>query len=64
MVNRINRAIDLLAQDQAIYYVGGHTGHTLTYASGGQDANAWAAQVKSQRQAHPIVLNPGDWLDM
>jgi hypothetical protein len=23
----INRAIELLAQDQALYYVGGHTGH-------------------------------------
>jgi hypothetical protein len=31
MSSRINRAIELLAQDQPIYYVGGHTGHTLTY---------------------------------
>src|SRR5438876_8741576 len=45
MVNRINRAIELLAQDQAIYYVGGHTGHPLTYASGRQDANAWADYI-------------------
>jgi hypothetical protein len=39
MAHRINRAIELLAQDQAIYYVGGHTGHPLTYGSGRQDAN-------------------------
>ena len=26
---RINRAIEQLAADQAIYYVGGHTGHVL-----------------------------------
>jgi 4-hydroxy-2-oxoheptanedioate aldolase len=45
MVNRINRAIELLAKDQAIYYVGGHTGHTLTYASGRQDAHTWADYI-------------------
>ncbi len=45
MVHRINRAIELLAQDLAIYYIGGHTGHTLTYASGRQDANTWADYI-------------------
>ena len=30
MPSRINRAIELLAQDQAIYYVGAHSGHILT----------------------------------
>ena len=45
MVNRINRAIELLAKDQAIYYVGGHTGHTLIYASGRQDAHTWADYI-------------------
>ena len=34
MANRINRAIELLAGDQAIYYVGGHSGHVLTHAQG------------------------------
>ena len=34
MTSRINRAIELLAQDQPIYYVGGHTGHVLTYEQG------------------------------
>jgi 4-hydroxy-2-oxoheptanedioate aldolase len=45
MVHRINRAIELLAQDQAIYYVGGHTGHTLTYAAGRADAHTWADYI-------------------
>src|SRR5689334_5669196 len=42
MPNRINRAIELLAQDQAIYYDGPHSGHVLTYAQGREDAATWA----------------------
>ncbi len=42
MAGRINRAIELLAQDQAIYYVGAHTGHILTRAQGSEDAGIWA----------------------
>ena len=42
MANRINRAIELLAGDQAIYYVGGHSGHVLTRAQGREDADTWA----------------------
>ena len=42
MAHRINRAIELLAQDQAIYYDGAHTGHVLTYAQGSEDAGTWA----------------------
>lgn len=42
---RINRAIELLAQDQAIYYDGPHTGHVLTYAQGKQDAGTWADYI-------------------
>ena len=34
MASRINRAIELLAQDQAIYYVGGHTGHAVIFDRG------------------------------
>ena len=30
MAERINRCIELLAQDQAIYYEGPHSGHVLT----------------------------------
>ena len=42
---RINRAIELLAQDQAIYYAGAHTGHVLTHDQGRADAHSWADYV-------------------
>jgi 4-hydroxy-2-oxoheptanedioate aldolase len=45
MTSRINRAVELLAQDQPIYYVGGHTGHVLTYEQGRQDAATWADYI-------------------
>ena len=45
MASRINRAVELLAQDQAIYYVGGHSGHTLTYSQGREDAHSWADYI-------------------
>ena len=42
---RINRAIELLAQDQAIYYDGPHSGHVLTHAQGLIDAESWADYI-------------------
>jgi 4-hydroxy-2-oxoheptanedioate aldolase len=45
VTQRINRAIELLAQDQAIYYLGGHSGHVLTRAQGCQDAHTWADYI-------------------
>ena len=45
MASRINRAIELLQQDQAIYYTGGHSGHVLTYAQGCDDALTWADYI-------------------
>ena len=45
MAARINRAIELLQQDQAIYYVGPHSGHVLTYQQGKQDARTWADYI-------------------
>jgi 4-hydroxy-2-oxoheptanedioate aldolase len=45
MSGRINRALELLEQGQAIYYVGGHSGHTLTYEQGKQDAHTWADYI-------------------
>ena len=45
MASRINRAIELLVQDQAIYYVGNHTGHVLTAAQGREDAGTWADYI-------------------
>ncbi|MBV9251614.1 MAG: hypothetical protein JO227_20505 [Acetobacteraceae bacterium] len=45
MANRINRAIELLQRDQAIYYMGAHSGHVLTYEQGRQDAPTWADYI-------------------
>lgn len=45
MPTRINRAIALLAQDQAIYYDGAHSGHVLTHAQGMEDAATWADYI-------------------
>src|SRR5580693_8180924 len=45
MPNRINRAIELLQQDQAIYYTGGHSGHVLTYSQAYEDAHVWADYI-------------------
>ncbi len=45
MTVRINRAIELLAQDQAIYYDGPHSGHVLTYDQGRKDAATWADYI-------------------
>ncbi len=45
MGSRINRAIELLEQDQAIYYAGAHTGHVLTYEQGREDAHTWADYI-------------------
>jgi 4-hydroxy-2-oxoheptanedioate aldolase len=45
VASRINRAIELLAQDQAIYYLGAHTGHVLSRAQGREDAATWADYI-------------------
>ena len=45
MGKRINRAIELLADGQPVYYMGAHTGHTLTYESGREDAATWADYI-------------------
>jgi 2-keto-3-deoxy-L-rhamnonate aldolase RhmA len=42
MASRINRAIELVEQDQAIYYDGAHSGHVLTHEQGRHDAATWA----------------------
>ncbi|MBV8617011.1 MAG: hypothetical protein JOY66_24995, partial [Acetobacteraceae bacterium] len=45
MAERVNRAIELLEQGQAIYYTGAHSGHTLTRAQGRADAGTWADYI-------------------
>jgi len=44
-VGRINRAIERLEQDRAIYYTGHHTGHELTHAAGLRDGGTWADYI-------------------
>src|SRR6476659_3641967 len=45
MAMRINRAIELLAQDQPLYYSGPHTGHVLTREQGKKDAHIWSDYI-------------------
>ena len=45
MAKRINRAVELLAQDQPIYYTGAHSGHVLTHEQGEKDATTWADYI-------------------
>ncbi|NKB66936.1 MAG: hypothetical protein GKR89_07745 [Candidatus Latescibacteria bacterium] len=45
MASRVNRAVELLSQDQPIYYTGAHTGHVLTYEQGLKDAGTWADYI-------------------
>ena len=67
--HRINRAIELLPQDQAIYYPGPHSGHVLTYAQGKEDLGTWAdyinvgwSMVRSTWRAWPSLMRGlGRW---
>jgi L-ascorbate metabolism protein UlaG (beta-lactamase superfamily) len=38
--------------------------HYNTWPLLNQDANAWAAQVRQQTTATPVVLKPGEWMDV
>ena len=45
MLRRINKAIELLEQDQPIYYLGSHSGAELTFAAGQQMAKTFADHI-------------------
>ncbi len=45
LVPRINRVIELLAADQAVYYIGEHSGHVLTTAQAVDEAATWADYI-------------------
>src|SRR5215831_3597686 len=45
MGKRLSRCVELLEQDQAIYYDGTHSGHVLTHAKGRTDAGTWADYI-------------------
>lgn len=38
--------------------------HYNTFPGIAQDANAWAARVKNETKAEPVILQPGEWFDI
>jgi L-ascorbate metabolism protein UlaG (beta-lactamase superfamily) len=38
--------------------------HYNTFPPIAQDADAWAARVKNETSAEPVVLQPGDWFEL
>ena len=65
MADRINRAVELLEQDQPIYYMGPHTGHVLTYDQGRADAQTWAdyINVGMSATAESVKKSLAVWID-
>ena len=45
MPKRVNKAVELLSQDQPIYYTGSHTGANLTYEEGKAMSKTWADYI-------------------
>jgi hypothetical protein len=45
MAHRINRAIEALSEDRAIYYTGIHSGHVLTLEQGRADGRGAGCQA-------------------
>jgi L-ascorbate metabolism protein UlaG (beta-lactamase superfamily) len=52
------RAVKLIAPKQVVPI------HFNTFPLIAQDAPAWAARVKAETKSVPVVLAPGDWLDV
>jgi len=53
---RINRAIELLAEGQPIYYTGSHSGTAGTFEQGKQDAQTWADYISYDMEAAPYDI--------
>src|ERR1700690_2506236 len=53
---RINRAIELLAEGQPIYYTGSHSGTVGTFEQGKQDAQTWADYISYDMEAAPYDI--------
>ena len=51
---RINRAIELLAQGQPIYYTGSHSGTAGTFEQGKQDAQTFADYISYDMEHAPF----------
>lgn len=54
---RINRAIELLEQDQPVFYTGAHTGIELTYESGRAWAHTWADYINVGMEHGPFNMH-------
>ena len=54
MPNRVNRAIELLAEGQPVYYTGPHAGHVLTYAHGTEDTTTWGGLYQRRDGARSV----------
>jgi L-ascorbate metabolism protein UlaG (beta-lactamase superfamily) len=52
------RAVQLLTPGRVVPI------HYNTFDLIKQDPQTWAAQVRQERKAEPVVLKPGDWLDV
>lgn len=52
------RAVKLLAPKRVLPI------HYDTFPTIQQDASAWAARVKKETQAEPVVLKPGEWMEV
>src|SRR5881296_2654748 len=53
---RINRAIELLAQGQPIYYTGSHAGTTGSFEQGKQDAQTYADYISYDMEHAPYDI--------
>src|SRR5215467_8290696 len=53
---RINRAIELLAESQPIYYTGSHSGTLGTFEQGKKDAQTWADYISYDMEAAPYDI--------
>ena len=54
MPKRVNKAIELLEQDQPVYYTGSHTGANLTYEAGKEMAKTWADYINIGMEHGPL----------
>jgi 4-hydroxy-2-oxoheptanedioate aldolase len=52
----VNRAIDLLAQHQPIYYTGSHEGTEGSFAQGMKDAQTWADYISYDMEHAPFDI--------
>ena len=54
--SRINRAIEILEQDQPIYYTGSHEGTEGSFEQGVKDAQTWADYISYDMEHAPYDI--------